>query len=48
MALHSEPSHSTLADKLLDAGKRAFDPSSDPGAREDALSQFRGLIDGYA
>ncbi|KAL2759592.1 hypothetical protein ACRALDRAFT_1074174 [Sodiomyces alcalophilus JCM 7366] len=46
MSSQSESSRATLADMLLDAGKRAFDPSSDQGAREDALGEFRRLIDG--
>lgn len=37
---------STLADLLLETGKRAFDPSIDIDARRGALDEFQVLIDG--
>lgn len=38
---------SQLAESLLDAGKRAFDPSSDAASIEAAQREFHQLIDGY-
>ncbi|KAL0941160.1 protein required for cell [Colletotrichum truncatum] len=37
---------SKLADSILDAGKRAFDPSADPASKEAAQREFQQLIDG--
>ncbi|KZL82692.1 protein required for cell [Colletotrichum incanum] len=37
---------SKLADEVLNAGKRAFDPSADATSREAARKEFQHLIDG--
>ncbi|KAK1999748.1 hypothetical protein LX36DRAFT_655171 [Colletotrichum falcatum] len=37
---------SKLADDVLDAGKRAFDPTADAASREAARNEFQHLIDG--
>lgn len=36
-----------LADSILDVGKKAFDPLSDPASKEAAQREFQQLIDGY-
>lgn len=37
---------SKLADGILDAGKRAFDPSADAASKEAAQREFQELIGG--
>ncbi|KAM0284530.1 hypothetical protein ACHAQH_001896 [Verticillium albo-atrum] len=38
----------TLADALLDVGKRAFDPATGPTSSDVALKEFNALVDGNA
>lgn len=42
----SKDESQTLANSLLEIGKRAFDPSADSVAAEAAKGEFYALIDG--
>ncbi|KAM0323012.1 hypothetical protein ACHAQA_009111 [Verticillium albo-atrum] len=48
MALPTTDSRQKLADMLLDVGKRAFDPASEPASSDAALKEFHALVDGNA
>lgn len=46
MASTGKESRQTLADTLLDVGKRAFDPTTEPTSRDLALKEFNSLVEG--